>query len=66
MDQKISSDLFLDVLDDCVKRGAELPTDHYLVVWKALEDREARKQFAFRISSKFRQLHDTSEDMQKE
>ena len=32
MDQKISSDLFLDVLDDCVKRGAELPTDHYLVV----------------------------------
>ena len=90
MDQKISSDLFLDVLDDCVKRGAELPTDHYLVVcflqlakpwpnrksnkssvtyrikWEALEDREVKKQFASRISSKFRQLHDTSEDIQKE
>ena len=31
---------------------------------EALEDREVRKQFASRISSKFRQLHDTSEDMQ--
>ena len=73
-----------------MKQGAELPTDHHLVVcflqlakpwpnkkcnkssvtyrikWVALEDREVRKQFASRISSKFRQLPDASEDIQKE
>ena len=94
MDQKslidfcvVSSDLFSDVLDVRVKRGAELSTDHHLVVcslrlskpwpnkrsnlssvtyritWEALEDKEVRKQFA---SSKFRQLPDVSEDIEKE
>ena len=97
MDQKslidfciVSSDLFSDVLDVRVKRGAELSTDHHLVVcslrlskpWpnkrsnrssvtyrikcEALEDKEVRKQFASSISSKFRQLPDVSEDIEKE
>ena len=97
MDQKslidfciVSSDLFSDVLDVRVKRGAELSTDHHLVVcslrlskpwpnkrsnrssvtyrikWEALEDKEIRKQFASSISSKFRQLPDVSEDIEKE
>ena len=34
-----------------------------MIKWEALEDREVRKQLASRISFKFRQLHDTSEDM---
>ena len=97
MDQKslidlciVSSDLFSDVLDVQVKRGAELSTDHHLVVcslrlskpwpykksnwlfvtyrikWEALEDKEVRKQFESSISSKFRQLPDVSEDIEKE
>ena len=97
MDQKsvidfwiVWSDLFSDVLDVQVKRGAELSTDHYLVVcllqlskpwpnrksnrsfviyqikWEALEDKEVRKQFASSISSKFRQLPNVSEDIEKE
>ena len=97
MDQKslidfciVSSDLFSDVLDVRVKRGAELSTDHHLVVcslrlskpwpnrrsnrssvtyqikWEALEDNEVRKQFASSISSKFRQLPNVSEDIEKE
>ena len=97
MDQKslidfciVSSDLFSDVLDVRVKRGAELSTDHHLVVcslrlskpwpnrksnrssethrikWKALEDKEVRKQFASSISSKFRRLLDLSDDIEKE
>ena len=73
-----------------MKRGAELSTDHHLVVcslrlskpwpnkrsnrssviyrikWEALEDKEVRKQFASSISSKFRQLPDVSEDIEKE
>ena len=84
------SELFSDVLDVRVKRSAELPTDHYLVVcslrllkpwrnrksnrlsvtyrikWEALEDKEARKQSASSVSSKFRQLLDVSEDIKKE
>ena len=97
MDQKslidfciVSSDLFSDVLDVRVKRGAELSTDHHLIVcfqrlskpwpnrksnrssmtyrikWEAWEDKEVRKQFASTISSKFRQLPDVSENMEKE
>ena len=97
MDQKslidfsiVSSDLFSDVLDVRVKRGAELSTDHHLVVcslrlskpwpnkrsnrssvtyrikWEALEDKEVRKQFASSISSKFRQLPNVSEDIERE
>ena len=99
MDQKslidfcvVSSDLFSDVLDVRVKRGAELSTDHHLVPvvcslrlskpwpnkrsnwssvtyrikWEALEDKEVRKQFASSISSKFRQLPDVSEDIERE
>ena len=86
----VSSDLFSDVLDVRVKRGAELSTDHHLVVcslrllkpwpnkrsnrssvtyrikWEALEDKEVRKQFASSISSKFRQLPDVSEDIERE
>ena len=96
MDQKslidyciVSSDSFSDVLDVRVKQGAELPTDHHLVVcslqlskpWpnrksnrssatyrikgEALEDKEVRNQFASSISSKFRQLPDVSEDIEK-
>ena len=73
-----------------MKRGAELSTDHHLVVcswrpskpwpnrksstssvtyrikWEALEDKEVRKQFASSISSKFRQLLDVFEDIEKE
>ena len=97
MDQKslidfciVSSDLLSDVLDVRVKRGAELSTDHHLVVcslrlskswpnkrsnrssvtqrikWETLADKEVRKQFAPSISSKFRQLLDVSEDIEKE
>ena len=94
MDQKslidfciVLSDLFSDVLDVRVKRGAELSTDHHLVVcslrlpklwpsnrsfviyrikWEALEDKEVRKQFASSISSKFKQLPDVSEDIERE
>ena len=86
----VSSDLFSDVLNVQVKRGAELSTDHHLVVcslqlskpspnrrsnsssvtyrikWEALEDKEVRKQFASSISSKFRQLPNQSEDIEKE
>ena len=85
-----SSDLVSDVLDVRVKQGAELSTDHHLVVcslrlskpwpnkrfnrsfvtyrikWEALEDKETRKQFASSISSKFRQLPNVSEDIEKE
>ena len=97
MDQKslidfriVSSDLFSDVLDVRVKRGAESSTDHHLVVcflrvskpwpnrksnrssvtyritWEALEDEEIRKQFVSSTSSKFRQLPDLSENIEKE
>ena len=38
----------------------------YRIKWEALEDKEVRKQFAFSISSKFRQLPDVSEDIEKE
>ena len=86
----IQSDLFSNVQDVRVKRGAELSIDHHLVVcslrllkpwpnrksnrlsmtywmkWEALENKEVRKQFASSISSKFRQLPDTSEDIKKE
>ena len=37
-----------------------------MVKWEALENREARKQLASSISSKFRQLPDASEDIEKE
>ena len=86
----VSSNLFSNVLDARVKRGAELSTDHhlvacslrllkplpnkrsnrsfvtYLIKWEALEDKEVRKQFASSISSKFRQLLNVSEDIEKE
>ena len=78
------------VLDVRVKRGAELPTDHHLVVcslrlskpwlnrksnwssvayrikWEALEGKEERQQLASSISSKFIQLLDVSNDIEKE
>ena len=38
----------------------------YRIKWEGLEDREVRKQFASSISSKFRQLPDVSEDIEKE
>ena len=38
----------------------------YRIKWEALEDTEVRKQFASSISSKFRQLLDVSEDIEKE
>ena len=86
----VSSDLFSNVRDVRVKRGAELSTDYHLVVcflrlskpwpnkrsnrsfvtyrikWEALEDKEVRKRFASSISSKFRQLSDVFEDIEKE
>ena len=37
----------------------------YRIKWEALEDKEIRKQFAFSISSKFRQLPDVSEDIER-
>ena len=37
----------------------------YRIKWEALEDKEVRKQFASSTSSKFRQLPDVSEDMEK-
>ena len=36
------------------------------IKWEALKDKEVRKQFAFSISSKFKQLPEASEDMEKE
>ena len=38
----------------------------YRIKWEALDDKEVRKQFASSISSKFRQLPDVSEDIEKE
>ena len=38
----------------------------YWIKWEALEDKEVRKQFASSISSKFGQLPDVSEDIEKE
>ena len=38
----------------------------YQIKWEALEDKEERKQFASSISSKFRQLPNVSEDIEKE
>ena len=38
----------------------------YRIKWEALQDKEIRKQFAFSILSKFRQLPDVSEDIEKE
>ena len=38
----------------------------YRIKWEALEGKEVRKQFASSISSKFRQLPDVSEDIEKE
>ena len=85
----VSSDLFSDVLDVRVKRGAESSTDYHQVVcfmwfwklwpnrksnrlsvayklkWEAMENREARKQFAFSVLTKFRQLARAFEDIEK-
>ena len=36
------------------------------IKWEALEDKEVRNHFASSISSKFRQLPDVSEDIEKE
>ena len=38
----------------------------YRIKWEALKDKKVRKQFASSISSKFRQLPDVSEDIEKE
>ena len=38
----------------------------YRIKWEALEDKKVRKQFASSILSKFRQLPDASEDIEKE
>ena len=38
----------------------------YRIKWEALEDKEVRKQFASSISSKFKQLPEVSEDIEKE
>ena len=38
----------------------------YRIKWEALEDKEVRKQFASSISSKFRQLPNISEDIERE
>ena len=38
----------------------------YRIIWEALEDKEVRKQFASSISSKFKQLPEVSEDIEKE
>ena len=38
----------------------------YRITWEALEDEEIRKQFVSGTSSKFRQLPDLSEDIEKE
>ena len=38
----------------------------YRIKWEALEGKEVRKQFASSISSKFRQLPDVSEDIERE
>ena len=38
----------------------------YRIKWEALEDKEVRKQFASSISSKFKQLPDVSEVIEKE
>ena len=35
------------------------------IKWEALEDKEVGKQSASNISSKFRQLHDAFEDIEK-
>ena len=36
------------------------------IKWEALKDKEVRKQFTFSISSKFKQLPEAFEDMEKE
>ena len=38
----------------------------YRIKWETLEDKEVRKQFASSVSSKFRQLPDVSQDIEKE
>ena len=38
----------------------------YRTKWEALENKEVKKQFASSVSSKFRQLPDVSEDIEKE
>ena len=47
-------------------RRSNISSVTYRIKWEALEDKEVRKQFASSISSKFRQLPDVSEDIEKE
>ena len=47
-------------------RKSNRSSETYRIKWEAKEDKEVRKQFASSISSKFRQLPDVSEDIEKE
>ena len=50
----VSADLFSSVIDFCIKRGAELSTNHHLVFWilRGLNHPKNRKQFRERIAYK--------------
>ena len=57
---------FLRLLKPWPNRRSNRSSVTYRIKWEALEDQEVTKQFASSISSKFRQLPDASEDIEKE
>ena len=58
--------MFLTTFETLAKQKTNRSSVIYRIKWEALEDKKVRKQFAYSISSKFRQLSDVSKDIEKE
>ena len=58
--------MFLTTFATLAKQEIQQFVCDLLIKWEALEDKEVKKQSASSVSSKFRQLPDVSEDIEKE
>ena len=56
---------FLQLSKPWPNKKSNRSSETCMIKWEALEDKEVRKQFAFSIPSKFRQLPDAFEDIEK-